>query len=216
MMIAPSILNANNIDLKNDIENALEAGISRFHIDIMDGHFVPNLSFGPQLIKDFKREFPMTNAEIHLMSNAPDKLVPSFVEAGADLIELHYEAMDQPKLYYWLDYLASNGVDTALAISPDTSVDVIKQYLPLLKQVLVMTVKPGFGGQSFIPESIDRIKAVREIVGPDFDIEVDGGINDQTIKLAKDAGANIFVVGSYLYENGNISGQVHKLEKIIK
>lgn len=143
-------------------------------------------------------------------------MVPSFVEAGADLIELHYEAMDQPKLYYWLDYLASNGVDTALAISPDTSVDVIKQYLPLLKQVLVMTVKPGFGGQSFIPESIDRIKAVREIVGPDFDIEVDGGINDQTIKLAKDAGANIFVVGSYLYENGNISGQVHKLEKIIK
>lgn len=214
-MIAPSILNANNIDLKTDIKDAVQAGISRFHIDIMDGHFVPNLSFGPQLIQDFKREFPMTDAEIHLMSDAPDKLVPAFVEAGADLIELHYEAMKQPKLYYWLDFLASNGVDAALAISPDTPVEAIKQYLPLLKQVLVMTVKPGFGGQSFLPESVDRIKAAREIVGPDFDLEVDGGINDQTIKLAKDAGANIFVVGSYLYENGDVSGQVHKLEKII-
>jgi len=216
MMIAPSILNANNIDLKNDIENAVQAGISRFHIDIMDGHFVPNLSFGPQLIKDFKREFPMTDAEIHLMSDAPDKLVPAFVSAGADLVELHYEAMDKPKLYYWFDYLASNGVDAALAISPDTPVEVVEPYLPLLKQVLVMTVKPGFGGQSFLPESVSRIKSVREIVSSDFDIEVDGGINDQTIKLAENAGANIFVVGSYLYENGDVGSQVHKLEKIIK
>jgi ribulose-phosphate 3-epimerase len=143
-------------------------------------------------------------------------LVPAFVSAGADLVELHYEAMDKPKLYYWLDYLASNGVDAALAISPDTPVEVVEPYLPLLKQVLVMTVKPGFGGQSFLPESISRIKSVREIVGSDFDIEVDGGINDQTIKLAENAGANIFVVGSYLYENGDVGSQVHKLEKIIK
>ena len=124
--------------------------------------------------------------------------------------------MDKPKLYYWFDYLASNGVDAALAISPDTPVEVVEPYLPLLKQVLVMTVKPGFGGQSFLPESVSRIKSVREIVGSDFDIEVDGGINDQTIKLAENAGANIFVVGSYLYENGDVGSQVHKLEKIIK
>lgn len=124
--------------------------------------------------------------------------------------------MDKPKLYYWFDYLASNGVDAALAISPDTPVEVVEPYLPLLKQVLVMTVKPGFGGQSFLPESVNRIKSVREIVGSDFDIEVDGGINDQTIKLAENAGANIFVVGSYLYENGDVGSQVHKLEKIIK
>ena len=202
--------------LETDIKDAIAAGISRFHIDIMDGHFVPNLSFGPQLVEDFKREFPMTDAEIHLMSDAPDKLVPAFVSAGADLVELHYEAMDKPKLYYWFDYLASNGVDAALAISPDTPVEVVEPYLPLLKQVLVMTVKPGFGGQSFLPESVSRIKSVREIVGSDFDIEVDGGINDQTIKLAENAGANIFVVGSYLYENGDVGSQVHKLEKIIK
>ena len=103
-----------------------------------------------------------------------------------------------------------------MAISPDTPVEVVEPYLPLLKQVLVMTVKPGFGGQSFLPESVSRIKSVREIVGSDFDIEVDGGINDQTIKLAENAGANIFVVGSYLYENGDVGSQVHKLEKIIK
>ena len=216
MMIAPSILNANNIDLKNDIENAVQAGISRFHIDIMDGHFVPNLSFGPQLISDFKREFPMTDAEIHFMSNNPDDLIPAFVEAGADIMELHYGAMSESKLNYWLDYLASNGVEAVLAIKPDIPADVVEKFLTKIKQVLVMTVNPGFGGQSFIADSAEKIKQVREIVGPNMAIEVDGGINDRTIKIAKDAGADVFVVGSYLYENGNIANQVLKLEKIIK
>lgn len=216
MIIVPSILNADNLNLKENIKEAVAVGIDRFHIDIMDGHFVPNLSFGPQLISDFKREFPMTDAEIHFMSNNPDDLIPAFVEAGADIMELHYGAMSESKLNYWLDYLASNGVEAVLAIKPDVQADVIEKFLPKIKQVLVMTVNPGFGGQSFIADSAEKIKQVREIVGPNMPIEVDGGINDRTIKIAKDTGADVFVVGSYLYENGNITNQVRKLEKIIK
>ena len=216
MIIAPSILNADNLNLKENIKDAVAVGIDRFHIDIMDGHFVPNLSFGPQLISDFKREFPMTDAEIHFMSNNPDDLIPAFVEAGADIMELHYGAMSESKLNYWLDYLASNRVEAVLAIKPDIPADVVEKFLPKIKQVLVMTVNPGFGGQSFIADSAEKIKQVREIVGPNMAIEVDGGINDRTIKIAKDAGADVFVVGSYLYENGNIANQVLKLEKIIK
>ena len=163
MIIAPSILNADNLNLETDIKEAIAAGINRFHIDIMDGHFVPNLSFGPQLAEDFKREFPMTDAEIHLMSDSPDDLVPAFVNAGADLIELHYEAMDEDKLDYWLDYLISNGVNTGLALNPDTPSDVVTKYVSKLNQVLVMTVYPGFGGQEFIANSAQKIKEVREL-----------------------------------------------------
>ena len=216
MLIAPSILNADNLNLETDIKDAIVAGISRFHIDIMDGHFVPNISFGPQLVEDFKREFPMTDAEIHLMSDNPDDLVPAFVNAGADLVELHYEAMSEKKLDYWLDYLISNDVKTSLAINPDTPSDVVSKFASKLDQVLVMTVHPGFGGQKFITDSAEKIKQVREIVGPDTAIEVDGGVNDQTIKIAKDAGADIFVVGSYLYKDGDIANQVRKLEKVIE
>lgn len=216
MLIAPSILNADNLNLETDIKDAIAAGISRFHIDIMDGHFVPNLSFGPQLVEDFKREFPMTDAEIHLMSDNPDDLVPAFVNAGADLVELHYEAMSEKKLDYWLDYLISNDVKTSLAINPDTPSDVVSKFASKLDQVLVMTVHPGFGGQKFITDSAEKIKQVREIVGPDTAIEVDGGVNDQTIKIAKDAGADIFVVGSYLYKDDDIANQVRKLEKVIE
>lgn len=128
MIIAPSILNADNLNLKENIKEAVAVGIDRFHIDIMDGHFVPNLSFGPQLISDFKREFPMIDAEIHFMSNNPDDLIPAFVAAGADIMELHYGAMSESKLNYWLDYLASNGVETVLAIKPDVQADVIEKF----------------------------------------------------------------------------------------
>lgn len=138
------------------------------------------------------------------------------MDAGADLIELHYEAMSEKKLDYWLDYLISNDVKTSLAINPDTPSDVVAKFASKLDQVLVMTVHPGFGGQKFIEDSAEKIKQAREIVGNDIAIEVDGGVNDQTIKIAKDAGANVFVVGSYLYKDGDIANQVRKLENVLK
>ena len=185
----------------------------------MDGHFVPNLSFGPELVKDFKREFPMIDAEIHLMSNQPKTLVPEFVKAGADSIELHYEAMSEEDLEYWIDYIHSNGLKVALVLNPDTSVDVLNKYAVKIDQLLIMTVYPGFGGQSFIENSADKIKHAREILdnlNPKVPIEVDGGIDNKTAAIAKEAGAEIFVSGSYIFKNGSISGQINELSEVIK
>lgn len=219
MLIAPSILNADNLTLKTEIKKAIAAGITRFHIDIMDGHFVPNLSFGPQLVSDFKREFPMVDCEVHLMSDNPKTLVPAFVKAGADLIEIHYEAMSEEDVDYWLDYIASNGVKAGLVLNPETAISVLEKYANKIQQLLLMTVHPGFGGQKFLPESAARIKEAREIlvrVNPRVEIEVDGGINNQTAKIAKDAGAKIFVAGSYIFGSGNIAGRVDQLTKVLQ
>ena len=214
--IAPSILNADNMNLGSDIQEAIDTGIKRFHIDIMDGHFVPNLSYGPELVKDFKEAFPNIEAEIHLMSNNLDVTIPAFVKAGADLVEFHYEATDQVEK--WLNYLKDHNVKAGLVINPETPVDKIKPYLDLVDQILVMTVKPGFGGQSFRADSDERISQVKELItasGKNIKIEVDGGIDDQTAEIAKNAGADIFVAGSFIFKKGPIAQQILKLENIL-
>lgn len=214
MIIAPSILNADYLNLDSQIKKAVNAGIIRFHIDIMDGHFVPNLSFGPQMIVDFKREFPMIDAEIHMMADKPETMVPLFVKAGADLIELHYEAMTEAQLDYWLDYLRANNVGTGLALNPDTDIQLVKPFAAKLDQLLIMTVKPGFGHQRFLPESIAKISKAKELF--DLPIEVDGGINSQTAQLAQEAGASIFVSGSYIFKTGTIANQIYHLQERLK
>ncbi|WEV50478.1 ribulose-phosphate 3-epimerase [Lactobacillus sp. ESL0731] len=216
MLIAPSILNANNLNLKSDIAAAVAAGISRVHIDIMDGHFVPNLSFGPQLVSDFKRAFPDVTAEIHLMSDKPDIFVPAFVSAGADLIELHYEAMSEAELDKWLTYLNQHHVKAGLVLSPDTPVTVLPKFVAKLDQILLMTVYPGFGGQKFIPEMIDKINRANELLQGRLPIEVDGGIDAETAQIAQSAGASIFVAGSYLFGKGQIAKQVAELTEILR
>lgn len=215
-MIAPSILNINNLDLKDDIKTAAAAGITRFHIDIMDGHFVPNLSFGPELVSDFKQEFPDLEAEVHLMSNNPDVLVPAFVKAGAQVMLLHYEAMPEEKLLHWLDYLRQNHVKAGLVLNPDTPISVLAHFISKLDQILLMTVYPGFGGQKFIPESSQRISQVKDLVKNNIPIEVDGGINAETAKAAKDAGADIFVAGSYIFCQSSVTKQVNTLKEILQ
>ena len=214
--IAPSILNADNMNLGSDIQEAIDTGIKRFHIDIMDGHFVPNLSYGPELVKDFKEAFPNIEAEIHLMSNNLDVIIPAFVKAGADLVEFHYEATDQVEK--WLNYLKDHKVKAGLVINPETPVEKIKPYLDLVDQILVMTVKPGFGGQSFRPDSDERISQVKELItasGKNIKIDVDGGIDDHTAEIAKNAGADIFVAGSFIFKKGPIAQQILKLENIL-
>ncbi|MCZ3621427.1 ribulose-phosphate 3-epimerase [Lactobacillus mulieris] len=216
MIIAPSILNADNLNLGRDIKKATQAGITRFHIDIMDGHFVPNLSYGPQLVQDFKREFPLVEAEVHLMSNNLETTIPAFTQAGADLLEFHFEATN--KVDYWLDYLASNGVKAGLVLNPETDVASLKPYLKKIKQVLLMSVHPGFGGQKYIPETAEKIAQLKQLTneaGVNIPIEVDGGINDKTAPLAAQAGADILVCGSYIFKNGDIAGQIRKLEGIL-
>ncbi|MDF7672427.1 ribulose-phosphate 3-epimerase [Lactobacillus sp. ESL0701] len=215
MLIAPSILNADNLNLKSEIAAAVAAGISRFHIDIMDGHFVPNLSFGPQLVSDFKREFPDITAEIHLMSDKPEVFVPAFVEAGADVVELHYEAMPEAELTKWLTYLNDRHVKAGLVLNPDTPAAVLSKFAPKLDQVLLMTVYPGFGGQKFIPEMSTKIKQVNELLQEKLPIEVDGGINVETAQVAQAAGASIFVAGSYLFGKGQVAKQVAELMAVL-
>lgn len=215
-MIAPSILNINNLNLKPDIKTAAAAGITRFHIDIMDGHFVPNLSFGPQLVSDFKHQFPSLEAEVHLMSNNPDDMVPAFVEAGAEIMLLHYEAMAEDQLNKWIDFLHGKNVKAGIVLNPDTPATVLAKFSSKIDQVLIMSVYPGFGGQKFIPETCDKIREVTELLGDKIPVEVDGGINSETAKLTKDAGASFFVAGSYLFCKESISNQIAELSEILK
>lgn len=219
MKIAPSILNADQMNLKDEIAQAIQAGSDQFHLDIMDAHFVPNLSFGPALVHDFKQSFPQVSVDIHLMSNRPQVLVPAFVKAGADLIELHYESMPKEQLQHWLAYLKAHQVQAGLVLNPETPVTVIGDYLARVQQILLMTVHPGFGGQKFLPGAASRISQARAILTQrraKATLAVDGGINQQTIATAKKAGADLFVVGSYIFSQGKIAGQIKKLERIIK
>lgn len=216
MMIAPSILNINNLDLKNDIQVAAQAGIKRFHIDIMDGHFVPNLSFGPQVVSDFKKTFPKLEAEVHLMSNKPEIMVPAFVKAGTDLMLLHYEAMDTAELNKWIDYLKQHQVRVGLVLNPDTPLTVLPPFIPKIDQLLIMTVYPGFGGQKFIAESCEKIRQAKVMLASKISVEVDGGINRQTAKLAQEAGAEIFVAGSYLFCQESVVAQINELNRVLK
>lgn len=215
-ILAPSILNADNMNLGSDIQEAIDAGVKRFHIDIMDGHFVPNLSYGPELVENFKHDFPNMEAEIHLMSNNLEVTIPAFVEAGADLLEFHYEATDEVEK--WLNYLKDHHVKAGLVINPDTPVEVVKPYLGQIDQLLLMTVKPGFGGQRFREDSSERITQAKKLItdaGQDIKIEVDGGIDDKTAEIAKTSGADVFVAGSFIFKKGPIAQQILKLENVL-
>lgn len=219
MLIAPSILNADNMFLGEQIQEAVAAGITRFHIDVMDGHFVSNLSYGPQLVKDFKRHFPNVQAEVHLMGDKVNEMVPVFADAGADLIEFHYEAVENlNQIGSWADYLHRHGSRMGVALNPSTDVKVLTKLAAKIDQALIMTVFPGFGGQKFLPDSAERIRAAKEVVdahasrpGRRVMIEVDGGINAETAKIAQAAGADVFVAGSYIFGKGDIAGQVKEL-----
>lgn len=150
------------------------------------------------------------------MSNNPDDLVPAFTKAGAQIMLLHYEAMTEEKLNYWLDYLNENQVKAGVVLNPDTPVSVLSKFISKIDQILLMTVFPGFGGQKFIPDSLSRIKEASNLVNGKVPIEVDGGINGQTAKKAKDAGAEIFVAGSYLFCQNSVEKQIAELKGILE
>lgn len=219
-MIAPSILNADNMHLAQNISTAINSCITRFHIDIMDGHFVPNLSYGPELVKDLEHEFPNVEVEIHLMSNNLDQMIPLFVKTGCDLLEFHIEAA-QSDTQKWLNYLKDHQVKAGIVLNPTTPIKEITPLLSSLDQLLLMTVIPGFGGQKFRDDSAPRIKEAIQIIKnshqlQSLPIEVDGGINNITAKIAKDAGASIFVAGSYIFNKNTIKQQIAELTKVLK
>ena len=193
--IVPSILSADFLRLGDQVAEAEAGGADRIQIDVMDGHFVPNLTMGPAIFKAVRgvTKLPL---EAHLMVESPERWIDAFAEAGADLILVQVESTYS--LYRTVTAIKAAGARPGVVLNPATPADSIREILPYVDQVLVMTVEPGFGGQAFVPGSPDKIRRVRELA-PDHDLEVDGGIDADTARLVVEAGANLLVAGSSVY-----------------
>ena len=214
--IAPSILSANFANLMQDIDKIKDSGIHMLHVDVMDGHFVPNITFGPPMVSDLHKATSL-KLDCHLMIDNPDQFAPQFANAGGDMIMVHLEA--SAHIYGVLQEIKKAGAQAGLVLNPGTPVAAAKELLPLVDQVLVMTVNPGFGGQKFIPQMVNKVQELaklRDSLGLSFNIEVDGGINDETIKDCAAAGANVFVAGSYVFGADNPVSRIEKLMSAAK
>ncbi len=209
MKIAPSILSADFGNLEKSIKLVKDA--EWLHVDVMDGHFVPNITIGPIVVKGL-RGYTKQVLDTHLMISDPNKYLLNFIKAGSDRITFHIEATDDP--IGIIDKIRKHGAKVGISIKPNTSVDTIADLIPLIDQVLVMSVEPGFGGQSFMTNSLDKIQAIsalRDKLNKDLLIVVDGGINQDTGALCKTAGANVLVAGSYIFNSDNPSERIKTL-----
>lgn len=213
--IAPSILSADIMNLKRDVKLAEQAGADLFHIDIMDGHFVPNMSFSPSVVAGM-RQVTDKPLDVHLMIENPDAYIKPIVDAGADTILVHAESTQH--IYRSIDLIKSLGVKAGVVVNPGTPLETVKELFPVIDQILVMTVNPGFGGQKFITnmtKKIQRLDQLRQTAADDdFEIEVDGGVNNETIAKCAHAGADIFVAGSYLFGQNDITERVDNLRSL--
>lgn len=216
MKISPSILSADFANLERDIRLVEEGGADYIHVDIMDGHFVPNLTFGANVVSAIR---PITKLPLdcHLMIENPENYIEEFAKAGADIITVHVEST--PHIHRAIQLIKNQGVKAGVVINPGTSVEMIMPVLSEIDMVLVMTVNPGFGGQSFIKETVSKISLLDDLKkdkGYSFEIEVDGGISPETAKICKNAGANVFVAGSYIYGDPNPVDRLLSLKDAVR
>ena len=212
--IAPSILSADFNKLKEEIKLVESLKAEYLHFDVMDGHFVPNISFGQPVLKCIAHSHSMIN-DVHIMISEPKRYAKEFIDSGANILTFHYEACkDIKEVEEVIDIIHSNGAKAGLSVKPNTPVEVIYPVLHKLDLVLIMSVEPGFGGQKFIPSALDKISKVKKLIlekGYQCLVEVDGGINEETGKLCKEAGVDILVAGSYLFGHEDIKERINKI-----
>tara|TARA_B100000767_G_scaffold76226_1_gene72818 strand:+ start:176 stop:835 length:660 start_codon:yes stop_codon:yes gene_type:complete len=214
IQISPSILSADFSQLGEEIRRLEEAGADLIHVDVMDGHFVPNLTIGPPVIKALKKNCSI-KFDVHLMISPVHKYIEAYSDAGADIITIHPEATED--LPASISKIKELKKKVGVSLNPETKVSVIKKYLNQIDLVLIMSVNPGFGGQKFMPEVLEKIKELKNIQKDqniDFDIEIDGGINFENSKIAIEAGANILVSGTTIFKSNN--GDIKKNIDLLK
>lgn len=214
--IAPSILSADFANLERDIKLVEEKGADYIHVDVMDGQFVPNITLGANIVSAIR---PVTTLplDVHLMIVEPERFIPDFAKAGSDIITVHAESTVH--IHRAMQMIKNEGVKAGVVINPGTPVSVIEHVLPLADLVLIMTVNPGFGGQAFISECLEKVEqldVLRKEKGYTYEIEIDGGVDNKTAKACVDAGADVLVAGSYVYNSPDVGERIATLREVVK